>query len=162
MASHFRSAMTWLLLLALPLQGFAAATMLNCGPNHHLMWQASVETQVDSSGHASHDQHEHPQDFTDADADADADANANVDAQADEVVVTGDRADGGRSLQQLSKLSKFKCSACAACCLGVALPASPLAFLSFPPASAPTPNVSVPHVDFVSSGLDRPPRLVLA
>ena len=150
--------MTWLLLLALPLQGFAAATMLNCGPNHHLMSQASVETQLDSSDHAAHGQHEHPQDFTDADADA----NANVDAQADEVAVTGDRAAGGSSLQQLSKLSKFKCSACAACCIGLALPSSPLAFLSFPPASAPAPNVSVLHVDFVSSGLDRPPRLFLA
>ena len=145
MSFRFRSVLMWLLLIALPVQGFAAATMLNCGPNHHRMWEASVGTQVGSSEHAAHD-HQHPKDVADP----------------DEVAVVGDHADGGSSLNHLSKLSKFKCSACAACCMGVALPPSPLAFLSFPPASAPTPNVSAPHVDFVSNGLDRPPRLFLA
>lgn len=37
MAPRFRYAMMWLLLLALPLQGLAAATMLHCGPSHHRM-----------------------------------------------------------------------------------------------------------------------------
>ena len=138
--------MMWLLLLALPLQGYAASTMLNCGPNHHRMRDASVGSQADSSDHAAHGRYQHP---TDA-------------ANPDEMAASGDHTDDGNSLHHLSKLSKFKCSACAACCMGVALPPPPLAFLSFPPASAPTPNVSAPHVDFVSSGLDRPPRLFLA
>lgn len=138
--------MMWLLLFALPLQGFAAATMLNCGPNHHRMWEASIGIQVDSSDHAALGHHPHPKDVADP----------------DEMVASGDHADGGSSLHHMSKLSKFKCSACAACCMGVAMPSSPLAFLSFPPASAPTPNISAPHVDFVSNGLDRPPRLFLA
>jgi hypothetical protein len=138
--------MMWLLLFALPLQGFAAATMLNCGPNHHRMWEASIGTQVDSSDHAALGHHQHPKDVADP----------------DEMVASGDHAGGGSSLHHMSQLSKFKCTACAACCMGVAMPPSPLAFLSFPPASAPTPNVSAPHVDFVSNGLDRPPRLFLA
>jgi len=146
MLASFRFAMMWLLLLALPLQGFAAATMLNCGPNHHRMWEASVGTQVDSSDHAAHGHHQHPQ---------------NV-AEPDEMAAAGDHDDVDNSLHHLSKLSKFKCSACAACCMGVALPPSPIAFLSFPPASVLTSSVFAPHVDFVSSGLDRPPRLFLA
>ena len=138
--------MMWLLLLALPLQGFAAATMLNCGPNHHRLWEASAVTQVDSSDPAAHGHHHHSTDVADTGGLGAAD----------------DQADGNSSQHDLSKLSKFKCSACAACCMGIALPASPLAFLSFPPASAPTPNVSAPQFDFVSNGLDRPPRLFLA
>ena len=146
MSIRFRSAMMWLLLVALPLQGFAAATMLNCGPNHQQMWEASVGARAERSDPAAHGDHQHPMDSADAHQKAEA----------------GDPADEGGSLHHLGKLSTFKCSACAACCMGVALPPSPLAFASSPPASVPTPNVSAPHVDFVSNGLDRPPRLFLA
>jgi hypothetical protein len=146
MALRFRTAMMWLLLLALPLQGFAAATMLDCGPNHHRMWGASIGTQAGSHDHAKHGGHRHP-------------TNA---ADVDELSASGDHADGGSPLHHLDKLSKFKCSACAACCIGAALPPSPLTFLSFPPAAAPAPNVAVPYDDFVSNALDRPPRLFLA
>src|SRR5882762_6991866 len=41
MVSRLRIVVAMLLLLALPLQGFAAATMLVCGPGHHRISDAS-------------------------------------------------------------------------------------------------------------------------
>lgn len=35
MLSRVRTALMWVLLFALPFQGYAVATMLGCGPNHH-------------------------------------------------------------------------------------------------------------------------------
>lgn len=35
MPSRVRHVLMWMLLFALPLQGYAAATLLGCGPNHH-------------------------------------------------------------------------------------------------------------------------------
>ena len=142
MASGFRSAVMWLLLLALPLQGFAAATMLNCGPNHHQMWQASIGTQAAAHEHSGHGEHHHPM----------------VSADSDQTSASSEPDDGKSSVQQLSELSKFKCSACAACCMGVALPASALTFQSPPPAAAPDFFVLASHVGFLTDVPDRPPR----
>ena len=141
MSFRFRSVLMWLLLTALPVQGFAAATMLNCGPNHQQMWQASAAAEADSSVHAAHDHHHNA-----------------VDADVGEAPAAGQPSDDGNSLAQLNKAAKFKCSACAACCTGIALPASPLAMTPLPVDSAPQPEGSAPHVDFVSNGPDRPPR----
>ena len=151
MSSFYRAALVWLLLFSLPLQGYAAATMLSCGPNHHQMWAAAAMTTATTTSH--HDsgeaQHEHHHAQTVADDPA-PDATANVD-------VAGDDA----SVDRLNKLSKFKCSACAACCVGAALPTSPLEFLSFPPAVAKDCSVPAAHVGFFTDGPDRPPRLLL-
>ena len=74
--------------------------------------------------------------------------------------------DGGAndrsSVHDLDKLTKFKCSACAACCLGAALPTAAIAIVFIPPAATLAVFVSASHVDFLSGGLDRPPRLLLA
>jgi hypothetical protein len=88
----------WLLLLALPLQGFAAATMINCGPNHHRMLAASARPATESHEHAMSGHHLHA-----------ADAAGDIHAAA-----TDDGEDGPSSVHHLDKLSKFKCSACAA------------------------------------------------
>lgn len=146
MKSQFRTALMWLLLLALPLQGFAAATMLNCGPNHHRMLSA-----------------------TPVKAPSVADVDAKVGHHGHVMGMAGDHhdmvADAGSndmpSVHHLDKLTKFKCIACAACCLGAALPTAPLVFTSFPPAMTTAAFVSNPHADFLSGGLDRPPRLPL-
>lgn len=144
MLSRFRTALMWLLLLALPMQGFAAATMLNCGPNHHRMLAGAAVESAKDDGHAAvgHDQHA--------------------------MSMTDDRhekaSDGGAndlpSAHHLDKLMKFKCSACAACCVGAALPTAALVIASIPPAMTTAAFVYTPHVDFLSTGLDRPPRLL--
>lgn len=142
MAPRFRSALMWLLLLALPLQGFAAATMVNCGPNHHRMLAASAVTAPESHHDRTNDHHEH------------------------EALLAADADDGAEhgpsSVHHLDKLTKFKCSACAACCMGAAMPTAALVIASFSPAMMTATFVSTPHVDFLSDGLDRPPRLLLA
>ena len=146
MSFFCRAALAWLLMFSLPLQGYAAATMLNCGPNHHQMWAAAATATVShhDSGEA---RHEHHHAHTTADDPA---PDASVD-------VSGDDA----SVHHLNKLSKFKCSACAACCVGAALPTSSLEFLSFPPAIARDCLVPAAHVGFFTDGPDRPPRLPL-
>ena len=54
MFGRWRFAIAWLLLLALPLQGLAAATMLNCGAGHGA---PALHNEAQSAAH--HDAHQH-------------------------------------------------------------------------------------------------------
>ncbi|MDL2339530.1 MAG: hypothetical protein QFE16_16980 [Pseudomonadota bacterium] len=143
MVSRFRSAVMWLLLLALPLQGFAAATMLNCGPNHHRM-MAAASTELDEAHeHTAAGQHHHEMGMAAGEHEV-ASANPSGDAP---------------PLPHLDKLVKFKCNACAVCCTGAAMPTAAFAFEPFATAMAPESFVPTSHVGFVTDGPDRPPRL---
>jgi hypothetical protein len=51
----FRTFMLWLLVMAIPVQGFAAATMSSCGSFHAAPWAASHE---DASKHRHMHHHE--------------------------------------------------------------------------------------------------------
>ncbi|MDL2336792.1 MAG: hypothetical protein QFE16_03030 [Pseudomonadota bacterium] len=140
----------WLLLFALPMQGYAAVTMLGCGPNHHRM---SVEVVAEHRGQHEHSPaagHHHPHEHQTAAADAVADASS------------GDAADGTSSVHHLDKVSKFKCSACAACCVGAALPSAAFVFASAAPNDAPSASFSIGPVGFLTDGPERPPRISLA
>ena len=148
-----RSALLWLLLFALPLQGFAAATMLTCGPNHHRVAEFTRSAAAESQGHATHGDPHHDHDHAMGAADAGAVTAADGGA-------AGAGA-GASSAHHLDKLSKFKCSACASCCIGAALPAAALLFASFAPAAAPSFFVAVEPVGFFTDGPDRPPRILL-
>lgn len=143
MRFRFRIALTWLLLLALPLQGFAAATMLNCGPNHHRLMTAAMADTTEADEHAAGEQHHHEMGVA-----ADHDEAASVDGDA-------------LSVHHLDKLMKFKCGACAACCMGAAMPTAAVTFEPLAPAVAPATYVPTSHVGFVADGPDRPPRLSL-
>ena len=142
MVARFRSAVMWLLLLALPLQGVAAVTMLNCGPNHHHLSAASGPAPTEAHHHATHEQHQH---------------GIGVAEDHDEMASTAVH-DGSPSAHHLDKLMKFKCSACAACCIGAAMPATAIALKPLRPAMRPDSFVPAPHVGFVTDGPDRPPR----
>jgi hypothetical protein len=123
----------WLLAIAVPAQGLAAATMLHCAP------QRSSTSPAAHAGHehhgAAHAQHHH-------------------DAGAHDAIDHGQANDGSPNV----KTPLQKCSACATCCVGLALPSSaqsvpePLA----EPAARPEP--AVVHAAFLTSGPDRPPR----
>ncbi|ABM94593.1 hypothetical protein [Methylibium petroleiphilum] len=142
-----RALLIWLLVLAVPAQGAAAATMAFCGPNHHGGGPAAQMRTAAPSNHSHHDgaiaaEHEHPQ----AEAQAQADKGSSASAASAKV----------------SDASKHKCSACASCCSAGAILSSVLAV----PAPVFTPTVFstvVPGVDtFAADGPDRPPRIVLA
>lgn len=128
----------WLLALALPVQGWAAATQISCAPTMHHPAQASGYTSHEmphaQNHHAMHDgMHEA----------------AATDMHGDSSPVS-------------AKLGDAKCSACAACYVGLtALPSSSDWPLS---AIASTPVVVTPASSFVGhvpDGIKRPPRAVL-
>ena len=143
-----RALLIWLLVLAVPAQGAAAATMAFCGPNHHggggaAQMQATAPTHHAHPDGAVASEHQHFQ----ATAAADEDSSASEDSVAS--------AKG-------SHASKHKCSACASCCSVGAILSSVLAVPA--PVFAPTVfSALVPSVDtFAADGPDRPPRMVLA
>ena len=143
-----RALLIWLLVLAVPAQGAAAATMAFCGPNHHGGEAAAQVQRTAPAGHAhqggaSAQDHEHPQATATADEDSSGSAFSAASAK-------------------VSDASKHKCSACASCCSVGAILSSVLAV----PTPVFTPTVFsavVPSVDaFAADGPDRPPRIVLA
>lgn len=137
-----RTAVMWLVAVALPLQGLAAATMLSCGPGHHRM----VTQQSAKAAVQDHASHEHG-------------------GAAKEVASAGSAGVldvGGAVLaQDLQQLAKFKCSACAACCSATVLPPSVMNF--DPPRQAAVFDVVAPawSVQFQTGGPERPPRNTL-
>lgn len=145
MISRLHTALVWLVLFALPLQGYAAATLLHCGPGHH---RAAAAAMVGPSGAHHHAMH--------------GDDHASGHAGADGAMVSAGIGDDGASLDHLDKLSKAKCSACAACCVGAALPTATLEFAAVAGATVPTPFVPASRVGFYTDRLDRPPRLIPA
>lgn len=143
-----RALLIWLLVLAVPAQAAAAATMAFCDPAHHGGGQGAIVQQRSAGQHAHHRigaqvPHEHPVSAAQPDEDTSAPANAPTPAKP---VPT----------------DKHKCSACASCCSVGAILTSVLA-VPAPDLSATVFIAVVPMVEpFVTEGLDRPPRLFLA
>lgn len=138
-----RTFLIWLLVLAVPAQGAAAATMAFCGPNHN--GGASARAEV-SGAAAQHSHHGHA---------------LAGDEFVTEVATDAASTDEVSAIVKASQAAKQKCSVCASCCsLGAILTTVPVV-----PAtdSAQTVFVTVvPTVDaFAADGPDRPPRSVL-
>ena len=143
MSLFVRTLLIWLLVLAVPAQGAAAATMAFCGPNHHGGGSPHAGVGVVSAEHSHH---------------GDARAGHGHDAGATANVVG---TDGVSATVEASHAAKHKCSACASCCsLGAILTTVPVV-----PATDPAVTVFttvVPTVDaFAAGGPDRPPRSIL-
>ena len=138
-----RLALTWLLALALPLQGLSAATMTACGFGQH--------------DHApSHATSAHQHDETAA-----APTHTHLpDASVHEGAVLDDNSQIDET--SLDTGAGQKCSACASCCTGATVPSEVLSF------DAVKLTASFAHLDtrtivaYVTEGLERPPRSVLA
>jgi hypothetical protein len=147
MASLIRTLLIWLLVLAVPAQAAAAATMAFCGPSHDGGRQATVSRQGAPTGHAHHGSaaespHEH----------------RGVAAQPDE-----DASASPASTTAPAKLVQAdKCSACTSCCSAAAILTTVLTVPA--PAISPTVSIAdVPTVDACAAeGPDRPPRVFLA
>ena len=130
----------WLLALALPAQGLAAATMLHCAPAGG---GAAGSAAHGSHGHDASAAHHH-----DTAAADDTHSHAAHHAAA---------ADHGLDDDTPSP-AVHKCSACAACNVGLGLPSQPYLTPGAAAATAVLPAPVAPHVAFFTSGPDRPPR----
>jgi hypothetical protein len=133
----------WLLALALPAQGLAAATMLHCAPAGSGAAGAAAHG---SHGHDASAAHHH--DTATAD-DTHSDAAHHVAA-----------ADRDFSSDTPSP-AVHKCSACAACNVGLGLPSQAYSTPGAAAATAVLLAPVAPHVAFFTSGPDRPPRALL-
>ena len=144
-----RIVVMWLLALAVPVQGFAAASMVGCASAHpgaaHSHAIGMHQHTVDMPQH-SHDS------ATAADGTAHAGHQHHADA----------RHGGDPQGHAGAKLSKASCSACASCCTSAALPAALVVFeaTAAPDAfDSPAPQALA---SFISGGPERPPRAFLA
>ena len=142
MSRIWHIAVMWLLALAVPAQGFAAASMLNCGLGHH----GTVSGQVRADHH--HDAHGH-----DGAAAADAD-------EAGEKVASSDAE--AAPAHGLHKNKTRSCSACASCCTAAAPPSAVPTFEAVPAPDVFQPLTSPGVAAFLTSGPQRPPRSLLA
>jgi hypothetical protein len=131
----------FLLAIALPLQGIAAATLICCplGPHDH-----------DHAHAVSHDHHG---------LDLAGHGHAHTDDASSNGTHVAHSHDGKRDL---AKDPLHKCNACASCCMGAAIPSQAIAFdvVKLSDRFAPLVARSVPA--YVSEGLERPPRAFLA
>ena len=139
MTRAIRSALMYLILVALPFQGFAAAMMLACGPGHHQA--AVIKGAADGDALAFASEHHH-----------DGGSPARHLAYAGTPSADHGHHHGG-------KLGK--CSVCAACCSVAALPTAPVSFDTVAPDSAVSPSAAESGGDFFTDGPQRPPRTIL-
>lgn len=149
----------WLLALAVPVQGFAAASMLRCGPGHH--------GTVSGHSHADHDHDGHPHD--DAMGAGSVEAQDEAHAHADDIgggVTTsnpGDPSDlDAAPAHGLDKVKTGSCSACASCCTATALLSKALTFGASPAPESFQPLALRSVATFLTEGPERPPRSILA
>lgn len=128
---RIRLLFAWLVLAAIPLQGFAAASMLFCGMGTRHEAVATVGVQVAMAGHQDHSAHAH--------------------ATAVKVV----KAAGGKAALPDSS---HKCGVCAACCHSAAITetVAVLAIAPLPHVKAIAPLVAIQPP--VSPVPDKPPR----
>ena len=140
-----------LLLVTLPIKGFAATGMLACGPNHH-----------PTSGAAAHDDdlansawHDH--------ADGVSHQHADMPAPAFGPEQAGPSPADAFSVGLLSHFSaKFGCGTCAPCCASAVLTGdAPVPVITLA-TSADFPVATAAHRSAPVGRLDRPPRLILA
>ena len=135
MSKFWRIAFAWLLALALPIQGYAAQTMLLCGPANH---RSSAIAEHTGQGHdhaamAHDDAAAHGSAETSA-ADADKAPPAELDHAG-------------------------KCSVCSSCCSAAAIDTSVVTVAVVPPDLPEVPTIKLARDRVMVGGLDRPPRL---
>ena len=173
MTLWMRSVLIWLLVLAVPAQAIAAASMAFCGPDHHPAAAARQQAQVARSEHAHlagaakgfHAHHlkaEKASDANDATADVSADVSAEASAEASAHEAAADLPAPAKAVQAEkqndNQNDKQKCSVCASCCSGGAI-LSTVAHLVAPEFAAAEFVSVVPAVPAVAAGSpDRPPR----
>jgi hypothetical protein len=160
-----RTALLWLMMLAVPTQGMAAAVMLYCGPGHDgggarpvtAMHSEGLAART-GHGHASKEaSHGHP-DHGHSDHGHAAHA-AMAGPAAEQPSVDRHHAPGEPSA---SSASDATCSVCAACCNATALMTQAFALPASAGKLAPLPGGVALPFEFFTDGPRRPPRSFLA
>ena len=155
MVAWVRTVLVWLLVLALPAQGAAAATMALCGPGHAARTLAHQHDQA--MAQPARQVHQHGQHESPAPHNPVLAAPADSDDQ-----VRGQVAPAGQAKPaSLAQVEQHKCSACASCCSAAAIFSAGLIVPS--PDFTPTVFMAVVATvePFTTAGPDRPPRLLL-
>lgn len=148
MTLWLRSLLIWLLVLAVPAQAAAAASMAFCGPGHH---PSAVAMPLAQAGHSVHAHHE-----------GDAPGGQAQHFMAEQAVDASDATAADlptpAKTTKAAKADKQKCSVCASCCSGGAI-LSTMPQLVAPEFGA-TEFVAVARAIPVvaAGGPDRPPR----
>ncbi len=133
MSSVIRPWLIWLMLLALPLQGLAAATMLWCDTlGTHRQTTTAMAPELAGSPHDCVHGHAAP-------------AESAPDAAA---VIADAGHHGGHGA----------CSACATCCAAFALPASLTLLSGVEPGNDPLRGPAAGAASYTTDGPERPPR----
>ena len=138
-----RITLMWLVAFAVPVQGYAAATMFGCGPGHHDT--AGVQSEADHHDAAvpQHLHEEHAEFASGHPHDDSAEPNHALILKAH-----------GTS----SKVVKGPCTPCASCCVVAALPATLLVFQPIPLVDFFTLLAPRGPALFLTEGPERPPR----
>lgn len=149
-----KAVLAWLLMLAIPLQGFASTAMLFCEPGHHGAAASATISQAahtHSSGSAGYESHQHGDDDVGQPAGGTL-GSLSVDKAAHH----------HSSVTKVGKATDGKCSACAACCTGTAIVGTQAASSSAVAGSVLVPFVVAVFVSYIPLGFDPPPRAFLA
>jgi hypothetical protein len=158
MGSAWRSLLTWLLVLAMPLQGLAAIGVQHCAPTHRHADQPAMAVQAvvqDADRHAHRHMHQSVH------QPAHQPARGHAGPAAEPTAVDPSALPGAAHALNAGHASSSvdaKCSACAACCVALGLPdrVPDLPALADRPGLAPSAMAAL--TSFVPGGLDRPPR----
>ena len=157
MGKSFQRVLACLLMLAIPLQGFAAAAMRNCVPGHHGD-AARADAHASAHVHAAAQDHDHAAHVHHGDAGHDD--QAAPDAAGD--YAAGDRVTQPSANSAHEQFAKGKCSACATCCSAAAIISATAVPAVFAAGTAPLLVAPGLDVSFITDGPSRPPRSTLA
>ncbi|HEX8604163.1 MAG TPA: hypothetical protein VF774_16065 [Pseudoduganella sp.] len=149
MKALLRTLLLWFLLAGVPLQGFATATMLLCGPGAVSAAVPAMAQQV-SGTHAAghHDHHDHV---------------VLASAAAAQHGHAAGHDGAGSHHQGVSHADHVKCASAGACCTGAPLaPSMPATPLLQDGRGAPVPFVSTAPAAVDLAGLERPPKFPTA
>lgn len=147
MLKAMRIVLFWLLAFTVPVQGFAATTMLFCMGSHHQAESAGARSAQDHHAvheHSNGSHHEHHDMASDHGQDL---------ASSD-----GATSHEGASVHKTAG----KCSACSACCMSVAIPTSAVRFEPMQNGSDLVAVEFRTRAVFLTDGPERPPRSILA
>lgn len=146
----FKTVLLYLSMLAIPTQGFAASTLLFCGPAHQHTMTGQEANQYSARGHANNFTADHQYQLQPT-----VSSDSIGHASSDEAV---NFASSDRGLAKGGELGAHESSEHAACFVGAAVPASSLRFQPAEQTIVRIASKQVPDIGFVTDGPTRPPR----
>ena len=162
MGWSIRTLLIWLLVLSVPAQGVAAATMLMCAPNHHAGGPGASMVHVQAGGLSSASRLDRSHAHSNDQAQHSTATHAAHDHDHDHAMADAPAAGEASAPAQGMHAGQHKCSACASCC-SVSAMLSPVLAVPVPDFAPTVFSVVVPNVEaFSADGPDRPPRIILA